>query len=46
MDQLNQLITDQTILAIFPIVGLGIIVGIVAFYLIWKERREAPPKRG
>jgi hypothetical protein len=31
--------TDQTVLAMAPIVTLGIISAIVGFYWIWKERR-------
>lgn len=40
IDRFNQLITDQTVLAILPIVTMGIILSIVGFFLIWKERRE------
>ncbi len=40
IDQLNELITDQAILAILPIVTLGVIMAGVGFFLIWKERRE------
>ena len=38
---LNELATDQTILAMFPLVGLSVIVAIVTFFLIFKERRES-----
>jgi hypothetical protein len=37
---MNDLITDQTVLAILPIVTLGAIGAVVGFYWIWKERRE------
>ena len=38
---LNELLTDQAVLAMFPIVGLSILVVIAALYLLWKERRES-----
>ena len=38
---IHELTTNQTILAMFPIVGLSIIVTIVVFYQVYKERRES-----
>ena len=32
---------DQSLLAIFPIVGLCLIVCITGFYLLYKERRKS-----
>jgi len=37
---IKELITDQTVLAMLPIVSLGVIAAIVGYYWIWKERRE------
>ena len=33
--------SEQAILAVFPIVSLSILVGIAAIYFIRKERRES-----
>ena len=32
---------DQPVSALFPIVGLSILVGIASIYFIYKERRES-----
>ena len=37
---IDRLLSDQSVLAIAPIVTLGIIMAIVGFFWIWKERRE------
>ena len=37
---IDRLFTDQSVLAIAPIVTLGIIMALVGFFWIWKERRE------
>jgi hypothetical protein len=38
---LSELATNQTILAMLPLVGLSIIVAIVGFFFIYKERRAS-----
>jgi hypothetical protein len=41
VEEVKELMTDQAILAIFPIVSLSILVAIAAAYLLYKERRES-----
>jgi len=38
---LNDLLTDQTFLAMFPMLGLAAAGVVVVSYLIFKERRES-----
>ena len=38
---MDEILTNQTILAMVPIVGLSILVGIVGIYFVRKERRES-----
>jgi hypothetical protein len=38
---MNDLITDQTVLAMLPIVTLGVIVGVLGLYSARKERRAS-----
>jgi hypothetical protein len=37
---IEQLLTDQTVLAMAPIVTLGFLMAVVGFFWIWKERRD------
>jgi hypothetical protein len=39
VEKVKELMTDQAILAIFPIVSLSILVGVAAAYFLYKERR-------
>jgi hypothetical protein len=41
VEEVKELMSDQAILAIFPIVSLSIVVAIAAAYLLYKERRES-----
>jgi hypothetical protein len=38
---LNELLTDQAFLAIFPMLSFGILGAIVVSYLVYKRRRES-----
>jgi len=38
---MEEIMNNQTILAMFPIVALGIIAGILGLYFAGKERRES-----
>jgi hypothetical protein len=31
---------DQTLLVMFPIVGLSVLAGLAGIYFLWRERRE------
>jgi uncharacterized membrane protein len=41
MKDMMDILIDPTLFVIGPIVSLMVLVGIVAAYLLWKERRES-----
>ena len=38
---MKEFFSDQAVLAAFPIVALGILVGLASIYFVRKERRES-----